>query len=123
MSDDGINIRLRSWANLRPALAAVIPVADPPAPFWALCKSLQKRQKQVTAEFYLGAIAHLIEKFYAMDGNGCGGSLHIVLDDGNTERDSVEWCHTYARERGDKDAMALADLLLTLTDEQREALC
>ena len=129
MTDDGgINVKLRSWANVKPALLAVVspverPAApDPPAPFWALCKSLQKRQKQVTVEHYLGCVRHLVKKFYAMPGNGVGGSLHIVLDDGNTDRESVEWCHTYAREHGDKDGMALCDLLLTLTEEQREAL-
>ena len=123
--DDGINVKLRSWASVKPALLAVIsPVEpadapEPPAPFWALCKSLQKRQKQLAPEFYLGAVDHLVEKFYAMPGNGSGGSLHVVLDDGNTDRESVEWCHTYAREHGDKDGMALCDLLLTLSDEQR----
>lgn len=123
MTDDGINTRIRSWANLR--LLAVVPLPaepEPPAPFWALCKSLQKRQKQVTAEHYLGCVDHLVEKFCAMAGNGAGGSLHIVLDDGNADRESVEWCHTRAREHGDKDGMALCDLLLTLSDAERESL-
>lgn len=37
-------------------------------------------------------VAPLIPAFYAIDGNGTGGVLHIVLDDNNVEDDNVDFC-------------------------------
>jgi len=34
--------------------------------------------------------------YYNTEGNGAGGSLHIVLDDGNLEDDSVRFCLRWA---------------------------
>jgi len=58
--------------------------------------------------------------YYAKDGNGAGGSLHVVLDDGNVETEHVRFCEEYAREREDWDGVILAQMLLTLTVEERE---
>ena len=63
-------------------------------------------------------IDRLIDAFYRLDGNGAGGSLHIVLDDHNWERSSVEFCLGWAKDNGDGAGQALAALLLELTDEQ-----
>lgn len=52
--------------------------------------------------------------------NPTWGSLHIVLDDGNTEEDSVRFCVRAAEKSGDTEGAFLARLLLPLTDEQRE---
>lgn len=59
----------------------------------------------------------LIERYYEMPGNGAGGSLHVVLDDGNHERSSVEFCLNYAIKDGDKAGEALARALLALPDD------
>lgn len=64
------------------------------------------------------SVADLVDAYYALPGNGAGGSLHIVLDDGNCERGCVEYCRAYAEQAGDAAGVALADLLLKLTDEQ-----
>lgn len=39
----------------------------------------------------------LVNAFYAFDGNACGGSLHIVLDDENIEDGHVDYCIAYAQ--------------------------
>ncbi len=55
---------------------------------------------------------------YYAAGNLSGGSLHIVLDDGNTARGHVEWCRDYARGCLDADGFDLAEDLLELTDAE-----
>lgn len=51
--------------------------------------------------------------------NVCGGSLHIVLDDGNYDDHSVEFCRKYAAEQGDTDGVWLASVLQTLNVQER----
>jgi hypothetical protein len=57
--------------------------------------------------------------YHAMPGNGAGGSLHIVLDDGNLETCHVQFCLEWAEDRNDKPGVALAEFLLTLTEDER----
>ena len=64
----------------------------------------------------------LVRAYQAKDGNGVGGSLHIVLDDGNTEDGDVEWCMNYAKEIGDADGVKLAEAILRMSKTQRERL-
>lgn len=47
------------------------------------------------------------------------GSLHIVLDDLNTEDSHVQWCIDYATKRGDAEGAELGRLLLTMSETQR----
>lgn len=54
--------------------------------------------------------------------NSAGGSLHIVLEDGNTDRDSVESCKGYAAENDDPAGVFLATAILLLPDEEIERL-
>lgn len=62
-----------------------------------------------------------IERFYAKPGNECGGSLHVVLDDGNYDRACIEFVLGYATECGDADGVAIATALLALSDDELEA--
>jgi hypothetical protein len=64
-----------------------------------------------------GCHAGLFERFLNITNNECGGSLHIVLGDGNHERSSVEFCLGYAKREGDIYGVALAEALLRLPDE------
>ncbi len=64
----------------------------------------------------------LVLEFYAMPGNGVGGALHIVLDDGNVEASHVEWCVKRASEEGDVDAEILGRVLLLMSITQRTKL-
>jgi len=65
----------------------------------------------------------LIRAYYAKPDHGAGGSLHIVLDDGNTDDDDIRWCREYAVEQGDADGIVLADLLVQMSRAQRNKIC
>ncbi len=56
------------------------------------------------------------------EGNGVGGSLHIVLDDGNTEDNHVKWCIEYAKDRADAAGVELGETLLRMSRTQRRKL-
>lgn len=64
----------------------------------------------------------LVRAYYAKPNNGVGGSLHLVLDDGNIETYWVEYCKQYALENNDPDGVALAELLLKMSYTQRKKL-
>lgn len=53
---------------------------------------------------------------------GAGGSLHIVLDDGNVEDSHVEFCRQFAIEHGDSEGEKLAEILLRMSKTQRSKL-
>jgi hypothetical protein len=65
----------------------------------------------------------LVKAFYAKPGNGVGGKLHVVLEDRNVETSHVQFCLDAAKEAGDEDAVALAELLLRMSTTQRRKLC
>lgn len=52
--------------------------------------------------------------------NLTGGSLHIVLDDGNIDDDDILFCREYAVEQDDESGVELADLLLQMSKTQRK---
>lgn len=64
----------------------------------------------------------LVRYYYEDAGNGCGGTLHIVLDDGNTEFDHIEYCRKECEENGDSLGQLICDILFCFTDEERELL-
>ena len=57
--------------------------------------------------------------YYAKDGNGAGGNLHIVLDDCNVKDGHVIFCKEQCIQRGDSDGLALCELLLRMSRTQR----
>ena len=61
----------------------------------------------------------LVQAYRDKPGNAVGGSLHVVLDDGNIEDSSIQFCREYAAERGDVDGIALCDLLIQMSKTQR----
>ena len=54
--------------------------------------------------------------------NPVGGSLHIVLDDGNLKDDSIKWCIDYARGEGDEEGAKLGEMILGASMTQRKKL-
>lgn len=65
----------------------------------------------------------LAEAYYAATPeNGAGGSLHIVLDDGNIDDEHVRFCIAWAEEHGDIAGVELAHLLLRASRRTRERL-
>lgn len=57
----------------------------------------------------------LLRKYAAKPGNSAGGSLHIVIHDGNVDVDSVLYCIKFARERADRDGVELGGILLRMS--------
>ena len=60
-----------------------------------------------------------IEAYRSKPENKCGGSLHIVLDDGNIEDHYIFFCRNYAEDKGDDYGVMLCDMLLNLSKTQR----
>jgi len=69
---------------------------------------------------WLSQFIALCKKYYQDPRFGCGGSLHIVLDDGNLEDSSVSWCAGYACAQNDGAGQQIADLMEIMTYKQRE---
>jgi hypothetical protein len=67
-------------------------------------------------------VSALVKHFYEKPGNGAGGSLHIVLDDGNIEDDSIAFCRKWAADRDDRMGVALCDVLILCSQTQRRKL-
>lgn len=61
----------------------------------------------------------MISAYCAKDGNGAGGCLHVIVDDGNHEFRFARHCLERAREVGDVDAILIAEQLLQLSDDER----
>jgi hypothetical protein len=61
----------------------------------------------------------LVIAYCSKEENSVGGSLHIVLDDGNVEDGHVEYCIEYAKEVGDVDGVKLGKILLKMSKTQR----
>jgi len=68
-------------------------------------------------------IMPLLEAFAEAPGNSMGGCLHIVLEDGNTENEHVQWCVDHAIEKGDELGAAVAKVMLAMSRTQRRKLC
>lgn len=64
----------------------------------------------------------LIRAYYAKPGNSVGGHLHITLEDGNVDDDSVRYCIESSRWCGDDDGVALGEILLRMSRTQRRKL-
>lgn len=61
----------------------------------------------------------LVIAYCERPGNAVGGSLHIVLDEGNVHDDHVRFCIRSARERSDSYGEQLGVLLLAMSKTQR----
>lgn len=64
----------------------------------------------------------LIRYYYEDLQNACGGNLHIVIDDGNTEFHHIEWCRKICADNGDSLGHLICDILFCFTEEERMVL-
>jgi hypothetical protein len=64
-------------------------------------------------------VAPIVWDYGHLPGNGCGGSLHIVLDDENIEDEHVRFCIDYALANGDLAGARLGAVLLSMSKTQR----
>lgn len=60
-----------------------------------------------------------VREYEALPGNGAGGNLHIVIDDGNIRDSDVMFCREAAEDDGDTAGVELAKLLLKMSKTQR----
>lgn len=64
---------------------------------------------------------HALRKVYYDDfDNPTGGSLHVVLDDGNLSDGDLNFCIKWAEDKNDYLGIAIARLLMELSEEDRE---
>ena len=61
---------------------------------------------------------YLVKHYYEEEPTG--GSLHIVLDDGNLEDENIAWCAGLAYGVNDHEAMDIANFMRAMTVNQRE---
>lgn len=64
-------------------------------------------------------VVAVAREYYSVPGNAVGGSLHIVLDDGNLGDSDIEWCLGEAFRNDDQAGVFLAYILLQLSSTQR----
>jgi len=60
----------------------------------------------------------LLDRIYKRHSAGC--CLHLAVDDGNLDDDSVQFCYGYASAKEHDDCVAVARLLCAMTEEERE---
>ena len=51
-----------------------------------------------------------------------GGALHIVLEDGNLQKNHIQWCAGYAAGCQDYEAVDIANLMIAMTMKQKTKL-
>jgi hypothetical protein len=76
-------------------------------------------ERPVTTKPTVPEVLPLVRAYCAKPGNATGGSLHIVLDDGNIEDHHIRYCAEFAEKRGDGEGVELARLLLRMSRTQR----
>lgn len=68
-------------------------------------------------------LCKIVQEFYELDQqNGCGVSLHTVLDDGNLRSGDIKWCERWAEDYGDRADVFLARILQSVPFEMLEDL-
>lgn len=75
---------------------------------------------------FLNETVELARRYYDLPGNGTGGALHVVLDEGNLEPSLIAWCRDraqgHARDWGSSDpelAIKIANRMLRMSKTQR----
>jgi len=74
----------------------------------------------IQAKGHVDMIEAIIQTYH--DVTGAGGSLHIVIEDLNWDRESVAFCRDYAVREGDPIGAQLAAWLLDAPDAAFEAM-
>lgn len=62
------------------------------------------------------------KQYIANTGNGVGGSLHIVIYDGNTEDRFIDFCIEQAEVREDTEGVRLGKILRNMSEIERDEL-
>ena len=83
------------------------------------CQALRVLHRTLSRVPPVPDVLPVVQAFYAMDGNGAGGVLHVVLDDQNTEDSSVRFCLEMAERENDPLAIELCKVLLIMSPTGR----
>lgn len=67
-------------------------------------------------------IGSLVKYYYEDLEQKGGGLLHVVLDDGNIDRDSIWYCRQECEKAKDGFGLFLCDVLVEFTEEELESL-
>lgn len=78
------------------------------------------QQTHIIPRLHVPELVKLAVAYYALPGNSVGGSLHVVLDDGNIKDSHLDYCLNYAQEKGDTAGAELARLLRAASPTQRK---
>lgn len=89
---------------------------------WSYAVFYRERLRRHGIKPSVPEVLPLVREFYRIPGNLAGGKLHIVLDNGNVDDDSVGFCIREALEAGDTVAAELGQLLLVMSYTQRDKL-
>lgn len=112
------NISMFSSTGGPPAVAGVRVMALGPDEISSACIALLMRGNKPT----IPEVRPLVDAYRSLPGNGAGGSLHIVLDDGNVGDRNVQFCAQEAQDRGDEPGGKLSRVLLRMSKTQRKKL-
>jgi len=82
------------------------------------CTELDKLKKAILKnKNWFEYFIKLCKEYYEKEPTG--GSLHIVLEDGNLEHHNIHWCSGYAAGVEDNEGYEIADLMLGMTMPQK----
>lgn len=107
------------------ALRACYPQSADPAHWGLSAKAWLERVTGTVDGLVKPRIPELLARFMAyrrLPGNNAWGSLHVVLDDGNTQNHVVDGCIEDAVARGDHEGAQLGRILRLMSRTQRRKL-
>jgi hypothetical protein len=81
---------------------------------------MKANELNITSVEKIITVIHLAREYYRQPGNLAGGSLHIVLDDGNLDDSDILFCIEYAKKEKDELGVQLGEHLLSLNEDERE---
>lgn len=79
----------------------------------------ERRHMKPSAKITVPEVIKRFTAYKQRPGNGCWGSLHIVLDDGNIKDSNIQFCIDYAIKTCDTEGVELGKILLSMSKSQR----
>ncbi|MCP4933350.1 MAG: hypothetical protein GY927_03890 [bacterium] len=67
-------------------------------------------------------IKDLVRYYYSLGGNEAGGLLHVLLDDGNTDNDTLLFCLNECSKANDEIGVRIVSILAGISEEERDRL-
>lgn len=64
----------------------------------------------------------LIAYYKELPNNGAGGSLHIILDDGNLSHSCITFCSDLCEQKGDSLGQLICDILIQYSEDELQTM-